>query len=584
MTDVAYRERGNKIIIYTRGRLCESGDELLQSGLFARMLNRFIDELSSQESRLLDIFEGDVTDGNREILRKTLKSLSHMDGSSIPKIIEGSGQFFRNTSLLNEFVEQFYNYWRNFERYVICDSEGDTLDHRPYRTFNQTIETLTRLVLAVYRDIQENITGTHPRIYRQLPAGARIGAICIPKNIPYPAGSSGKLSGILIIRQILMTPPVILEPKNNKRAGTFKKINENPLDLFEINSTDWICYPAKVGELLILIYAHETFYDLAFSLCNLFELAGDDDLQRKPDAVYLFGVPGNSLDRFDEIPAVFFDDEKNGMMIAACPDRDIFGYFGFLKKMVLTMHNAIMIKRGRLPFHGALVRIMLKNGKDSTILLMGDTGAGKSETIEAFRKMGREYLRDMIIIADDMGSLELRDNGDIMAYGTETGAFLRIDDLKPGYAFGQLDRSIMMSPDKTNARIILPVTTYETVIKGHRVDILLYANNYEQVDEEHPVIERFSTVEHAFTLFREGTVMSKGTTATTGIVHSYFANIFGPPQYRELHDPLALKFFNAFFAKGIFVGQMRTRLGIPGYEITGPEEAAMNLMKIISAG
>jgi len=112
--------------------------------------------------------------------------------------------------------------------------------------------------------------------------------------------------------------------------------------------------------------------------------------------------------------------------------------------------------------------------------------------------------------------------------------------------------------------------------------MILYANNYEQVDEDHPVIEKFNSVEYAFNLFREGTVMSKGTTTSTGIVHSYFANIFGPPQYKELHDPLAMKYFNAFFDGGIFVGQMRTRLGISGYEMTGPEEAAARLLSVVS--
>jgi len=76
--------------------------------------------------------------------------------------------------------------------------------------------------------------------------------------------------------------------------------------------------------------------------------------------------------------------------------------------------------------------------------------------------------------------------------------------------------------------------------------------------------------------------MSKGTTTSTGIVHSYFANIFGPPQYRELHDVLAVKFFNAFFSGNVFTGQMRTRLGISGFEMNGPEEAATALLKLIA--
>ena len=582
MTITNFREIENKIIIHTKGRLCETKEELLQSELFVRVLNRFIEELSGHQSRLLNIFDGEITEEKIHVLHITLKNLIRLDGSYIPKIVPEAAVFFRDTPLFNDFIENLYNYWRSFERYVICDSEGDTLDRRPYRTFNQTVEKLTDLVMGAYRDIQENITGTHPRIYRQLPAGAGIAAICLPLKIPYDSGSFTKLSDIRIIRQILLNPPVILEPKSNKRTGSFIKIDENPLDLIDVNSIEWICYPAKVGELVINIYFHESFYELGFSLCNLFELADDADLSTKPDAIYLFGVPGDKLDRFDKVPAVFYDDENDGVMVGACPNRDMFGYFGYLKKMVLTLHNAIMMKRGKLPFHGALVKVLLKGGKESTILLMGDTGAGKSETLEAFRNLSRDYLRDMIIIADDMGSLDLTENGDVIAYGTETGAFLRIDDLKPGYAFGQIDRSILMSATKVNARIILPVTTYDTIIKGHKIDMVLYANNYEQVDEDHPIIERFKTVDHAFHVFREGMVMSKGTTTSTGIVHSYFANIFGPPQYRELHDGLAIRFFDAFFSGDVFVGQMRTRLGISGCEMNGPDEAALELLKQIT--
>ena len=40
------------------------------------------------------------------------------------------------------------------------------------------------------------------------------------------------------------------------------------------------------------------FFEMGFSLANLFELADDEDLDRKPDAIYLFGVP----EKRDKIP------------------------------------------------------------------------------------------------------------------------------------------------------------------------------------------------------------------------------------------------------------------------------------------
>lgn len=360
-----------------------------------------------------------------------------------------------------------------------------------------------------------------------------------------------------------------------------KKIDHNPIDHVELNPEDWLCYPAKVGKFIIVVYFHITFFELGLSMCNLFQLAEDTDLEKKPDAIFIYGVQGNFLDGVTSYPTVFYNDEDNRLLIGAIPGRPEFGYFGYLKKMVLTLHNSIVMREGNLPFHGAMVKILLHGSKEATVLMIGDTGAGKSETLEAFRVLGEKYIRDMRIIADDMGSIELESDGKPVGYGTEIGAFLRLDDLQPGYAYGHLDRSIIMNPSQVNARIVFPVTTFETITHGHRIDYILYANNYEEIDSNHPVIERFDTVELALDVFREGTVMSKGTTLSTGLVHSYFANIFGPPEYRELHEEIAGRYFESFFRNGIFVGQMRTRLGIPGFETSGPREAATELLRII---
>ena len=235
----------------------------------------------------------------------------------------------------------------------------------------------------------------------------------------------------------------------------------------------------------------------------------------------------------------------------------------------------------KLPYHGAMMKILLKGDKEANILLIGDTGTGKSESLEAFRALAGDEIEDITIIADDMGSLEIAEDGSIIGYGTEIGAFVRLDDLQPGYAFGQLDRTIIMSPAQVNARVVLPVTAYDNVVKGFPVDMVLYANNYESVDEEHPIIDRMPNAEKALDVFREGTAMSKGTTTSTGLVHTYFVNIFGAVQYRKEHDEISERFFNAFYDADLFVGQLRTRLGISGWEMTGPEEAANALLEYI---
>jgi hypothetical protein len=573
---------GNKVVLNIRERMCETAEEMLASDKFRLVLDHCLSNLRTRNSPLLEFFGSCVADEECvDDLVKTLSLLVKYENNVVPHIFDRSRKFLIDLDKLAGFVEYLYDYWRHFDRFIVNDSEGDRLDKRPYRTFNETIEQLTHLIRTVYRHIQENITGSHPSVYRQVPAGAEMAVISLPKNIAYQGEKYKKLNSIPVIRQMLIYPPLVIQQPMNKRTGHFKKIQQNPVDLITLQPGEWICYPAKVGKLLIMVYFHLDYFELGFSMCNLFELANDKDLERKPDALFIYGAAGNVLDGLSTYSTVFYDDEENGIFVGAIPDRPEFGYFGYLKKMILTLHNSIVMKSGNMPFHGAMVKILLQGSREATILMMGDTGAGKSETLEAFRVLAEKNIRDLTIIADDMGSIELDENGYPFGYGTEIGAFLRLDDLQPGYAFGHLDRSIIMNPSQVNARIVFPVTKFETVITGYKIDYILYANNYEEIDNEHPVIERFTSPKEALDIFRDGAVMSKGTTTSSGLVHSYFANIFGPPEYKDAHEKIAEKYFSSFFENNIFVGQMRTRLGIPGYETNGPKEAALELLRII---
>ena len=580
----SYRIYDGKVIIRIRDRICDTPEELVESGLFNEVMSRFVGQLKKQRSRLLAIFpdKSNVTDEDVQLLIHTLRYLTKLPADDVTRLVIGSESILANRLLLNDFVEQFYNYWRGLHRLIVCDSVGDRFDRRPYRTFNEIVESLMHVVRSTYRDIQENLTGNHPRIYRQVSAGAEVAAIARPRNIHYPPEYKF-LNNIAVTSQVLIYPPMIFNSPTNKRSGMFEGVSYNPLENLELDPMDWIGYPAKVGPLLIMIYFSMKFFELGFSLCNLFELATEDDLKRAPDAVFLYGTPVDEALKPAQNETIFFDDQANNIFVASIPFRDEFGYFGYLKKMALTLHNIIMLKRGRLPYHGAMFRIAIRDGGVSTFVVIGDTGAGKSETLEAFRTLAKDEVEDLTIIADDMGSLEIGPNGEIIGFGTEMGAFVRLDDLQNGYALGQIDRAIIMNADQVNARVVLPVTKYDEVIKGYPVDFVLYANNYQVVDQTHPVIYTFSSVNEALDVFRDGAVMSKGTTTSTGLVKSFYANIFGPAQYPELQEKLAREYYQAMFKKGIFVGELRTQLAIPGMEHKGPELAARELLKVIRA-
>ncbi|HAF62132.1 MAG TPA: phosphoenolpyruvate carboxykinase [Anaerolineaceae bacterium] len=572
----------DKIIMRVRNRVCNNSEELIRSELFEKVLWRFLKNLEESQSPLLAVFpQGKVDRESLEALIDTLFYLTRLPSDKVVKIVEGSSSFLKDPFLLNELVEQLYNYWRHLHRLIICDSVFDRFDQKPYRTFNDLVESLMHIVRSTYRTIQENITGNHPKIYRQVSAGAEIGAIALPYHINYAGGLYDSLQDIFVIRQALIYPPMIFKTPMNKRTGQFVQVQQNPLESLNLPANEWLCYPAKVGELLIMVYFCLDYFELGFSLCNLFELADEEDLKRKPDAIFIYGAPPESALHVNGNETVFYEDEQNNCLIGSIPYKDEFGYFGYLKKMILTLHNIKRMRDGFLPFHGAMVRITLHGCKPFSLVVMGDSGAGKSETIEALRRIRSSEIQEILIVADDMGSFSLSSDEQVLGFGTEMGAFVRLDDLQAGYAFGQIDRTIIMNPDQVNARVVLPVTRYEYLVKGIPVDAVLYANNYEEVDGSHKAIEQFQTPQDALQVFRRGAVMSKGTTTTTGIVENYFANIFGPPQYHDLHEHIAQSYFTAFFEQGLFVGQLRTMLGIPGHEHSGPEQAALELIELI---
>jgi hypothetical protein len=573
------------IVMHTDGAVCSTTRELVESAAFERVVGLFVTHLQTHNPAALAEIAVDAADPARgAYLMDLLRLLASNPLERIAGTVPGGEGLLSQREALHNFVEGLYDFWRSFDRFMICHSElGESDgDRRPYRTFNATVEALAQVVRDFYRDACENITGGPPRVYRQVAAGCEVGVIATPRKWAMPTHYRHTLEGIPFVRHVLMYPPLILDPPTNTRTGRFIEVDTNPIADLTLDREQWICYPARVGHLVVFVYFHQRFAGLGFALANLFEVADDEQIAAGPDAIYLYGAPPEALAAYGDQPTVFHDDIANRVLVAAVPLEDRFGYFGYLKKMILTLHNVAAIKQGRLPFHGAFARLVLADGTGANLLLIGDTATGKSESLEALRLLGQEKISELRVIADDMGSLEVGADGAVRGYGTEIGAFVRLDDLQQGYALGQIDRAIIMSPQRVNARVVLPVTTMEEVLHGYAVDLLLYANNYEQVDDDHPIIERFASPEAALVVFREGAAMSKGTTTTTGLVRNYFANVFGAAQREAEHDVIAERTFAAAFAAGVFVGQLRTRLGVAGDETTGSQEAAAALLRLVS--
>ena len=246
--------------------------------------------------------------------------------------------------------------------------------------------------------------------------------------------------------------------------------------------------------------------------------------------------------------------------------------------MLLTLYNVKMIEQGNLPLHGACVHITMKNGTTKNVVIIGDSGAGKSESLEALSAYAGDNISSQLTVFDDMGTFKMV-NGKIQAFGTEIGAFVRLDDMASGYAYNEMDRAIFMNPDKINSRLVIPVATYPQIMKGYEVDMVLYANNYDEVCESE--VSFFDNIEDAKATFIRGARKAKGTTQEVGLVESFFANPFGPVQREAQTRVIIDKYFSELYKCGIPVGQLHTKLAVTGMEHEGPAAAAKKLFELL---
>lgn len=569
----------NKAILNFSKAFFNNTDDLLRSDGFYEVLKSFVNFHKENNTRIYSYLEKFFRSSNIESLageiRDITKILTVMSLDEISEKINKYHDLDKERDALLRIVEDMYDYWRKLERYSVIEKVAGKEGLEVENFLGSNIK-LKDMILEIYRKVEISITGKVQKVFRQVPAGANSSIIVRKSNIDYPDYCKW-LNDIPYITKVMIETPYITYTKSNKRDGFFKEVEENPIANIDINTDEYLCYPAKIADNLIYVYFHQDYITHGISASNLFELADEDEVvNTKPDGLYVFGV------KDDRDLDIFYEDKENDLFIGYCNFADKKDYFGYLKKMCLTLNNIISMKKGYLPIHGAGVNVVLQNGKTANIVILGDSGAGKSESIEAFRSLAKEYIRDMTVIFDDMGSFRIK-NGEVAAYGTEIGAFVRLDDLDSGYAFKQIDRSIFMNPDKVNARLIMPVADHKQIMEGYKVDFFLYANNYDRLNPDDKSISLFDNKKEAIETFKAGARMAKGTTTEEGLVKSYFANPFGPFQKQEMCDDLIENYFDKLFNSNIKVGTIRTQLAIDNMESEGPKKSARELFEIIKS-
>ncbi len=262
------------------------------------------------------------------------------------------------------------------------------------------------------------------------------------------------------------------------------------------DSRHYLCKAVQVGPFRMLLVTHKSCLHLVCDELRLFpqiEAVSRRDQLELVDwhGVLLFGIPAKVVG--DSYKTGYVMDELSDgtpLPTAWVAREDATDYVGFLKKSLLTLHNEQVKALGGMPVHGAMITITFINGLRKTLVFSADSGTGKSETITAMMEqaatglgVGAELQR-IDILAGDMLSLWLGEDGQIYAFGTETGDFLRLTDITESWKarYGDLlKRGSTSNPDHPkNPRVTIPgICDARRVLSPTRVNGFFYINNYQ---------------------------------------------------------------------------------------------------------
>lgn len=550
----------NILIDFSSGR--PTLESILNSSLLVEMIREYIEDLKKEEKNLgfllTETFGENETEKGLLAFYKRLMKEKYQDirDEYLPFTIE-------KENVLNS-LDGIYDVWRKKERYCLLNRDQRNLSSVDY--INES-EELANLILSAYRKVYENVLGREQDVYRQLPSGVNAGFILssahndsLPEDLKFLNKAKG-------LNAMVIHPPFISSSVENTRVGVFQQKNR-PLTEKEFPSEDYVLTSILIRDKVGYIYIHKDYLSFLVALGNLFQIVSCKETEdKKVDFIVVFGA-----DNQEEFTYYYKD---KGVYVGVCPLHGHLAYFGYLKKIILTLFNLIMIDNKRLPIHGAGMEITLKNGKTYNLVILGDSGAGKSETMEALKRIAKDEITSVNTIFDDMGTFILRD-GDVMCAGTEIGAFVRLDDLSQGYSLRSVDRAVYLNIERVNSRVVIPIETYAFSKALHKVDFFLLADNFTK---EESGVKQYKDEKEAEGEFIKGERVAKGTTSEKGKVSTFFANPFGPLQRQEDCKVLIDDFFDHLYKNGIYVGRLYTKLAID--PVHGPEIGAKGVEDLL---
>lgn len=303
-----------KVTMNFTAKYCDSFESIINSEGFRKVLETYLKKTKNKKSHNFRFLSEAIGTEDIKVISRylisTLKLLSMMGADEVLVVNDAFEGLLEDKKSFANIIDDVYSFWRKLERYTVIQN-NKVKDGIAAVGFVDANKSFNDLILRFYRRLQKNLLGSMPNILRQVSAGGN--ASIMVSNLIWPSPREYSiLDHIPFIDAISLEAPFITYPSKNTRDGIFLETSENPLSGSHINSEEWFCYPAKVGELLAYVYFHRDFMSHGLSLCNLFDLATVEECRGvKPDIIYVFGAKDDD----DELKTCFYDDEKNNIML-----------------------------------------------------------------------------------------------------------------------------------------------------------------------------------------------------------------------------------------------------------------------------
>lgn len=322
-----------------------------------------------------------------------------------------------------------------------------------------------------------------------------------------------------------------------KRLGEFAEV---------MNPRDYVCKMVQIGPTRLMLVMHRSYSHYLVEELRLFpqfEVSLDEMSHLKPDAVSFLGIPSKVAGEDYRI-GYFLDEDTEGRAIPVSwvDAENITDYMGYLKKPLLTMGNERVKNIGGLPIHGSALTVTAKNGLRKTIVMGGDSGTGKSETIIAMSQQiieglgGAQDIESVELLSGDMLSLFEGEDGQVYMMGTESGDFMRLTDIPDSWQKRMrdwIDTASKTNLDHpTNPRATINgICDEKKFLRPVRVNMFFNINNFE-TPEGSPVQEERDPENLLLDTYVKGYRREKGT---SGDQPNIFASVhFSKAPDREL--------------------------------------------------